>query len=260
MAIAIALAAAILPPLLVLWIVYRHDVFPEPPQVVWACFLFGMLIVLPILAVAWPVMYIGQQLVAGSHPLVLGLMAAFLGAAIPEEFFKFLVLRFYAATHRAFNEPMDGIVYGVAVSLGFATLENLVYAVSFDFSLLVIVMRAITAIPMHAALGAIMGWYVARWRFGPANRGSSLLLALLVPILLHGLYDWPLLAAGFSRAEQPDDTTSVFMLVSLLLAFVVLAVMVRVVIRLMRQMRAVQLRHHEAGGIEGHRSDGTSLV
>lgn len=258
MVIAIALAGAILPPLVVLWIVYHHDVFPEPPGVVWTCFLLGMAIVVPVLIVAGPTLLIGQTLLTGTNPWVLGFLAAFFGAAIPEEFFKFLVLRYYAATHRAFNEPMDGIVYGVAVSLGFATLENILYAVSLGFSFLVVLMRALTAIPMHAALGAIMGWYVSQWRFRPTGRTRSLLLALLVPIVLHGLYDWPLLAASQMK-DSVEEPNPFLLLGSCGLPLLLLIVMVRGVYKMMRQMRAIQVRHQEAGGIEGHRSDGTPL-
>lgn len=256
-AIVTALAGAVLPPLVILWIVYHHDVFPEPPQVVWTCFLLGMAILVPVVIVAGPTMLIGQKLLTSSDPWVLGFLAAFFGAAIPEEFFKFLVLRFYAAAHRAFNEPMDGIVYGVAVSLGFATLENILYAVALGFSLLVVGLRAITAIPMHAALGAIMGWYVSRWRFRPYGRIRSLLAALVVPMILHGLYDWPLLS--LSEMEDSAEPSLLLILASLLLPFVLLFVMVRRVYRMMRQMREVQARHQAAGGIEGRRSDGTPL-
>ncbi len=258
MTIALALAGAILPPLVVLWIVYRHDVFPEPPAVVWTCFLLGMAIVVPILIVAGPTLLIGQTLLTGTDPWVLGFLAAFFGAAIPEEFFKFLVLRYYAATHRAFNEPMDGMVYGVAVSLGFATLENVLYAVSLGFSFLVVLMRALTAIPMHAALGAIMGWYVSQWRFRPTGRTRSVVLALVVPIILHGLYDWPLLAAAQVK-DSVEEPNPLLLLGSCGLPIVLLIVMVRGVYKMMRQMRAVQVRHREAGGIEGYRSDGTPL-
>ena len=55
------------------------------------------------------------------------LYSSFLTAAWVEELLKFLVLYFIVLRRSEFNEPMDGIVYGVTVSLGFATYENYSY-------------------------------------------------------------------------------------------------------------------------------------
>ncbi len=46
---------------------------------------------------------------------------AFALVAFSEEGSKFLMLRFYAYRQTAFNEPFDGIIYSVMVSMGFAT-------------------------------------------------------------------------------------------------------------------------------------------
>ena len=90
---------------------------------------------------------------------------------IPEETFKYLVLTRYSARHRAFDEPMDGIVYGAVASLGFAALENLLYVGSGDLG--TAVARAATAVPGHAFTGAIMGYYVGQARFGPLGSASG---------------------------------------------------------------------------------------
>ena len=71
---------------------------------------------------------------------------------------------------RDFNEPMDGIVYGVVVSLGFATLENFyyVYLLADYFettSLALAVSRAFSAVPAHAVFGVFMGYFFMRYSF-----------------------------------------------------------------------------------------------
>lgn len=182
--------AAVLPSLLLAWYFHSRDLRPEPSRVVWAVFGLGVASVVPVLVVAIP---IGGLLGATlGHPFALGTGEAFLAAAIPEEFFKFLVLYLYAARHKDFDEPMDGIVYGVIASLGFATLENLLY--SFQGGIGVAALRAFTAVPGHAFCGAIMGYFVGRARFGPPERRrAEITRALLWPMLLHGLYDTPLL-------------------------------------------------------------------
>ena len=55
------------------------------------------------------------------------LYGSFLAPAWSEELLKFIILYFVVLRRDEFNEPMDGIVYGVTVSLGFATFENYDY-------------------------------------------------------------------------------------------------------------------------------------
>lgn len=194
--------SAVVPSLLLMVYFHTRDLFPEPPKVLWRTFGLGVVIVLPVLAVAWPLSFLTRGL---EDPLAYGLAAAFLEAAIPEELFKLLVLWLYAARRPEFDEPIDGVVYGVAASLGFATLENVAYVTEGGFG--VAIMRALTSVPSHAFLGAIMGSYAARARFSPAaERSRWLRRAYLVPVLLHGLYDFPLLAA--ERAGQTSEAVA----------------------------------------------------
>jgi RsiW-degrading membrane proteinase PrsW (M82 family) len=123
-------------------------------------FLLGILIVVPVIIVAWPLWLLNSRL---DHPMLAGLYTALLCAAVPEEFFKFLVITRYSARNPAFDEPMDGVVYGATASLGFATLENILYVVRGGW--MVAAARALTAVPCHACLGAILGYYVGQGRF-----------------------------------------------------------------------------------------------
>ena len=79
-----------------------------------------------------------------------------------------------------FDEPLDGVVYGVAVALGFATLENLLFVARLGLG--VAWMRALFAVPAHALFGATMGYYAGRAKF---DRGGKLwrdrALCLLAP-------------------------------------------------------------------------------
>lgn len=182
--------SAVVPSLLLMWFFHARDVFREPPRALWTVFAGGVLIVLPVVALAG---LVDPALAPVRGPLPRGLLEAFLLAAIPEESLKLLVVWGYAARRPEFDEPMDGVVYGVAASLGFATLENLLYVG--QSGLAVAVMRAVTAVPSHAFLGAIMGYLVGRARFAAGDGGRWLWRAWWVPVLLHGVYDTPLLAA-----------------------------------------------------------------
>lgn len=187
------IASAVVPSLLLLWYFRSRDVHPEPAGPLLATFVLGILIVIPVLLVGLPIARAVSEL---TNPWAYGCAEAFLVAAIPEETFKLLVVWRFSARRKAFDEPMDGIVYGVVASLGFATLENVLYVSSGGLHLALL--RALTAVPGHAFLGAIMGAAVGRARFA-AERGH-LWAAWTWPVVLHGLYDWPLLTLqGFER-------------------------------------------------------------
>ena len=89
------------------------------------------------------------------------------------------------------NEKFDGIVYAVFVSLGFAGVENVLYVM--DGGIQTAVTRAITAIPAHAIFGITMGYYLGIAHMYTELRGRYLMRALVVPILLHGIYDFILM-------------------------------------------------------------------
>ncbi|MCK7467851.1 MAG: PrsW family glutamic-type intramembrane protease [Desulfosudis oleivorans] len=116
--------SAIAPSLLIVWYFHKRDVYPEPPRVLWATFGLGVLTVFPVVAVEM-VIQTAVNLAPGA--VLRGALDAFCVAAFTEESFKLLVLLGFVWRRREFNEPMDGIVYGVVASLGFATLENVLY-------------------------------------------------------------------------------------------------------------------------------------
>jgi RsiW-degrading membrane proteinase PrsW (M82 family) len=193
--------AALAPSALLLWYFLSQDLHAEPRGVLLRTFGLGVLITLPIL-----VAELSVEWMSGSHapsPLQAAFHSAFLTAALCEEGLKFAVVWWYCRRHPAFDEPMDGIVYGVVTSLGFATLENLLYVS--DGGLGTAVMRALTAVPAHASWGALMGYFVGQAQFGPpASRTRSVALALGLPLLLHGIYDLPLMY----QAKVQDTTES----------------------------------------------------
>ncbi len=215
---AFTFASALVPSFLLLGYFRARDVYPEPARVLWATFGLGMLITIPVLILDYPLDLIVKQFHGVySH----GLADAFFTAAIPEEFFKLLVVVFYCSRHKEFDEPMDGIVYGAVAALGFATFENLMYVT--EGGVAVAIMRAITAVPGHAFMGAVMGYYVGQARFNAnAHAGGRPVLlakAYIIPVLLHTLYDFPLLSFGnFARMGQKmtdSDTAMVLPLLAL---------------------------------------------
>ena len=106
------------------------------------------------------------------------LTRSFLGPAWAEELLKFSILYLIVLKRNEFNEPMDGLVYGVVVSLCFATYENYTYVYEWatniaskegfdvaEFSYLVALVRSYSAVPMHGLNGAVMGYYFGMYAF-----------------------------------------------------------------------------------------------
>ena len=229
--------AALVPSALLAWYFHSRDHRPEPARAVWTSFGLGVAAILPVLLVDWPIMTALGHL---GSPALTGTAEAFLVAAIPEEFFKFAVLFWWARRRRWFDEPMDGMVYGVIVSLGFATLENLLY--SLQGGLGVALMRALLSVPGHAFWGAIMGYFVALAHFGPpSERRRRIAQALCWPMLLHGVYDTPVLVLKHYAEGRPPSTEVQTILLSLLAVSVATIVVSIVVgIRMVRRMRFAQ--------------------
>ena len=117
---------------------------------------------------------------------------AFAVAASTEEIFKFIALYLLIWRNRHFNEKFDGIVYASFISLGFAGIENVFYVIEGGMS--VGITRAFTAVPAHALFGVLMGYQFGLARFYPEERFRRLFLALLIPIILHGIYDFILMS------------------------------------------------------------------
>jgi RsiW-degrading membrane proteinase PrsW (M82 family) len=225
--------SALVPSFLLVWYFRARDANPEPARVLWITFFLGVFTVLPVLFVALPTVAVMRQV---GDPIMRGGMEAFLSAALPEELFKFLVVTLYCARHREFDEPMDGIVYGAVASLGFATLENVLYVAQGGLS--VAIMRGLSAVPAHAFMGALMGYFVGQWRFGPLElRGRNLLYAYLVPVLVHALYDAPLLALRNAGGEHAP----MLLKLSILFSIAVLIVAWRIVVGLVTRLRSDQL-------------------
>ncbi len=232
------IAAAIIPSLILMTWFHRRDRNREPLKVLWGTAGLGVLSVIPVLIV---VSTYGKLIHSIEAPWTNGIMTAFFSAAIPEEFFKFLVLFLFAARLRDFDEPMDGVVYGVAASLGFATIENVLYVSQGGW--VVAAMRAVSSVPAHALFGAVMGVFVGRSKFQPARRNWYLGQALFWPILLHGLYDAPLLA---SRAAFAVGVGEEFQSGWLLLVPAVMLASTIWVWRRVAALRAEQLRSMES--------------
>ena len=181
------LLITIVPSLLILIYFFLSDKFKEPKGTIALVFSLGVLICLPA-------GIINQFMEANfSNIFSERLLYSFLGPAWGEEILKFLILYTIVLKRNEFNEPMDGIVYGVVASLGFATYENYDYvfrlAETWDIDPAQMALwRSYSAVPMHGLNGCLMGFYFGKYAF--TNNKKFLILCLLVPFLMHGFYNF----------------------------------------------------------------------
>ena len=185
------LAIAIFPGLFISWYIWWRDKHErEPHKYLIACFLFGILSVVP--AVILGEIGVSMGYVKGPDVFKTFIFAMVV-VGFSEEFSKYIFLRYYIFPKKEFCEPMDGIVYAVMISMGFATFENVLYVFgqeNFESSLTVGILRMITAVPGHASFAIIMGYYVGMAKFDTEKRNSYLLKCLLWATAAHGLYDF----------------------------------------------------------------------
>jgi protease PrsW len=186
MDIAAVLALAFAPGTAIILYIYLKDYHErEPLMLLLISFLYGGLsaIVTLVLGVSLNVV-----LLTVPDDYVSQFVNAFFKVALVEEFSKFLFVRFILFKNQNFNEPFDGIVYAVMVSMGFATLENVLYVNEYGF--VTGVLRMFTAVPAHAVFGIMMGYFLGRAKFTVEQQITYSLLGLLVPTLFHGAYDY----------------------------------------------------------------------
>jgi RsiW-degrading membrane proteinase PrsW (M82 family) len=188
----IVLLAAIGPPLLVLGygIAKARGTWKAEP--VWNAYFIGAVSAIAASALEYA---IGHLLPLGQmSPVASSAAEAVLVAAIPEEAIKFFVLVSLAEKHVDVRRFQDILVLALAVSLGFATLENFFYLISAGDWKLTAALRAITAVPGHGIDGLAMGALLMATRLNGGKSLWSTRYALVVPILLHAAYDFPLFA------------------------------------------------------------------
>lgn len=190
------LALALAPVVALFTYFYVRDKYEKEPRLLlFKVFMLGMVSVIPAviggLTLQWVV-----TLFVGVDTFVYGLIENFLVIALVEEGVKFAAFMWPAYRHAAFNEPYDGMMYAITASLGFAAVENVLYVAQGGAP--VALARMLLAVPAHALFGAFMGYYVGRAKFTLTSERRYLGYALLMPILLHGTYNWLL---GTERAE-----------------------------------------------------------
>ena len=218
---ALLIAAAVAPAIALLVAVYRRDrLEKEPIGLLRSLLLWGILATfLAVASESIGAVALAYFLPGGENHPAYPFWMFFVVVALSEEGFKYLILRWRTWNSPHFNCRFDGIVYAVFVSLGFALWENIGYVLMYGFG--AAIMRAITAIPGHASFGVFMGAYYGLARRS-ANNGEPTasrlwrVLAVLIPTLIHGLYDY----IAVNETESMSTSFVIFVMLVFSLAFI----------------------------------------
>lgn len=192
MSLVAAIVLALPPAAFWLWFFLRRNSYrPVPLRALVGTFGWGMLAVVPTAIIEW-------VLLDESHitPTTLVIPENFGSLALGmvlvvgpvEEVSKFAACWIGARRSRYFDEPMDGLVHALAASLGFATLENAFYMLSFGEA--VILIRGPLSTAAHIVFASVWAYALGRYILRPSIASiAALLVALAIAAVLHGAFN-----------------------------------------------------------------------
>ena len=144
---------AVVPVFIIILYIYIKDKHEkEPKKLLLVSFILGAIVSIVITTILY-VFFDMFLPIPERYSIWQQFIRAFFIVGLIEEFSKYIIVRYYAQTKRQYNEPFDGIVYAVMVSMGFAATENIFYVLEGGFQVALI--RAFTAVPAHATFGNV---------------------------------------------------------------------------------------------------------
>jgi RsiW-degrading membrane proteinase PrsW (M82 family) len=166
----------------------------EPRRLLIFSYFIGALAAVLALFTYWLVEKLGGPVEPGyQHTAIL--IYCFLVVGPIEEGAKFFLTRSLVLRTRYFDEPIDGLVYSSAVSIGFASFEILWFAEYLPW--IEQLARALTSPLTHSLFASIWGFGTAHAFFrvrSTTNRRIWQAGTLLAAMAAHAVYDFVLLA------------------------------------------------------------------
>lgn len=222
-------ALALIPVVGLLIFIYFNDKKEKEP--------FGLLVGLFFAGMGTIVTAIIAELVGGlilgavfpANTVIGGVLDAMLIVAPAEELGKFLVLRLITWKNKNFNYNYDAIVYAVFVSLGFAAFENITYV--FSSGIGTAFLRMFTAVPGHACFAVFMGFFYSKAKYASltGKKGACTgftALAMVIPIVIHGVYDAILMGGGSSEIPVLSGLSLVIWIGFVIALFIVSCILI----------------------------------
>ena len=225
------LLISILPSIFLGKYIYDNDkVEKEPKRLLLKLFLFGIVsIFIALILTLYGKLFVPYLFI--NHNDILGIILSyFIGVGIVEEFSKLIMVYVGSWYDDNFDYQYDGLVYSVYVSLGFATIENIMYVLDKGLStnlitgLLTGLLRALLSVPGHVFFGIFMGYYYGLAKKEDRSNNNKtkyyLLMALLIPALLHGIFDSTITIISTYQNSYISDLTILIYLIFIIILYI----------------------------------------
>jgi RsiW-degrading membrane proteinase PrsW (M82 family) len=155
----------------------------SPKQLLW-CVAMGGAAAMISLSIEYGWLLLTWSFAESHHAFVF--LESFIGVALVEESAKWIWLWLVIRRWQAFNQYVDGVLYVCGIAAGFNLVEGYLYILTaHDMANMLI--RSFTAVPAHFLFAVVMGFLFSRFQF---ESGRFLWFSLLIPFLIHGLYDF----------------------------------------------------------------------
>ena len=185
------LLISIVPVIGLAYYIYDKDYEKESSSLLFKLIMGGILVVIPAASIE----SLAGNLFPDSYNMttIQFLVYILIDIAFVEEVFKWFMVYIFSYNSREFDYMYDAVVYSSFVSLGFASVENLLYVI--HSTIHVGLMRAIISVPAHASFGILMGIFIAyakKFDIKRKHEKSALCLisSIFIPSLAHGIYDY----------------------------------------------------------------------
>lgn len=171
--------------LILRWLLKRREGEPYSKKSVARFFIFGALALVVALGISF-ILPIKRDTFFNLNPILAGFLTALLTAALYEECVKYIFFRLAIFKNAEIKNWMDIIIAAVIVGIGFTVLENIEFAITGGANLLRMFL------PGHILFQFFMGYYYGKARVTGDKKYD--VLALVVPIIAHTLFDMPIIA------------------------------------------------------------------
>jgi RsiW-degrading membrane proteinase PrsW (M82 family) len=163
--VAAGIFLALVPALIWLLFFYLQDrLEPEPKRYVIGVFVLGALLAAAIgIPLVNDIFGVSDWLYEGA---LMQLVGGILVIGFGQEFLKYAAVRYTVYGSREFDERLDGVIYGTAAGLGYATMLNIHYVLSnAGVDLSVGVIRIVVTALAQASFSGIVGYFLAQDKF-----------------------------------------------------------------------------------------------
>lgn len=196
------LTLAFAPSLALLWFFYHKDRYePEPKKYVVLLFILGAFLAFFLLTLMQSFIFplINEYFLTA---VTLNILLTALVIGIIEEPLKGIFLRIPYSSKEMLG-IMDGVVYGVSIGLGFASVENFLYGIGYEGANISVeraILNPIAQSVWAATIGVGYGLRAEREleskKGAGFRKGGEVIHFLLIAIFLHFLWNFTIVIAG----------------------------------------------------------------